>query len=399
MRLLPWVPVAAALPALLSLPACAGGPRPSFRERPGEVEVRGYAYTDNSGLTVSTIAADIEQPVARRWTAHGRGVVDSIRVERKQLDPGDPNAGSQPTGHRHADVVTSASAVKTGGGAVEEVRVEGTLGARTDTEIEGRPTSAGAELKASTEPDYSSLSASLRASTELAERNLTVAVFAGYGRDTVSPDEPPPGERAAWPATHDRINGGVSVTQLLSPRLTLSAGAAASHQWGTLESPYRRALVRTSLFPEAVPGSRDRFTAFTAVSAYLGAGAALHVRQGFYIDTWSVAAWIPEVALAWGAFRGGLVTARYRMYTQSEAWFYKARYEAVEPVRTGDTRLGPMLEHSGGLCAAWTFLGERGGFGAATGEIGYDASFLTYEAIDTDVIVAHIVTAALSVSY
>ena len=185
----------------------------------------------------------------------------------------------------------------------------------------------------------------------------------------------------------------------LSPRLVASAGAAFTHQGGTLANPYRRAIVRTSLFPEEVPDLRERFTGFVSLSAYLGRGFALHLRQGLYADSWGVVAFIPEVGLAGEIFQGALVTAHYRMYSQSAAWFYQARYHDIEDIMTGDARLGPLREHAAGADAAWTFIGERGGFGAVSIEIGYEASLLDYEELSTDRVVAHLATAALTLSY
>jgi hypothetical protein len=381
------------------LSACAGGPRASFRDRPGTGEARGFVYVDNSGLSVLTLATDVEQPLPRRLTVDAHGVFDRITVERKALDPADPGASGQATGHHHADMVTSASATATGGGSVSEARVEGALGLRYEAGAGGRPIRISGRVKASTEPDYGSLSAMARGEAELFDRNLTLAASFGAGHDTVTPEEPPPGQRGSWPASHDRFTAGFTVSQLLSPRIVASAGVAGTFQVGVLSSPYRRAVVRTSLFPEVVPGERARATAFASVSIAIRASLALHVRQGFCIDDWGVVAWSPEAALALEVARGALVTARYRMYGQTGAWFYKARYLDIEDIMTGDARLGPIREHAGGLNVQWTFLGRRGDFGALTAEVGYDLSWLEYKLLRTDVIVGHMPAVGVILSY
>lgn len=394
---------ALAVLALVALSACGGAGRPAFRDRPGLAEARGFVYFDNRGLSVVTLAADVEQPASQRWTIDAHGVVDRIAVESVHIDPADPGAASQPTGHNHthnhADMVTSASALSTGGGEITDLRVEGALGARYDTAIGGRPVRTGARVRVSTEPDYDSVSGVVRSEIELFDRNLTVALLGGFGRDTISPAEPPPGQRSKWPASHDRISAGVAVSQLLSPTLVLGAGISGAWQSGMLASPYRRALVRTSLFPEVVPDARRRLTGFASLSVALPGDLALHVRQGLYADDWGLVAWIPEAALALDVSERALVDVHYRMYRQTEAWFYKATYPAPSALMSGDARLGPLREHAAGAAARWTFVGRPGDFGALTAEAGYDLSRLDYPILAADLAVAHVLNAALILSY
>ena len=96
------------------------------------------------------------------------------------------------------------------------------------------------------------LGARLIGEIDLFQRNTTLSGFVGAGRDTMSPLTPPPGQESLWPASHARLNAGATLTQVLSRVLLASAGLGFTHQWGTLWSPYRRALVGTTLFPEAV---------------------------------------------------------------------------------------------------------------------------------------------------
>ena len=362
------------------------------------MDARSYYYADNSGLTVITTGVSVEQPVSRDVTANLRGVADFIKVVRKPLAV-EYQAGNQSTGHHDADVVTSASATAAGGEVAEKWRLEGIAGASARGEVLELPSAVHAAVRAGTEPDYDSISVNLGASTELFQRNTAISVFGGYGRDTVSPVEAPPGQAARWPASHDRIQGGFAVSQLLSPAVMISGGGGLTLQRGALENPYRRAIVRTSLFPEIVPDERDRFTAFASVSWYAGGGLAVHLRQGLYADSWGVLAAIPEIGLAEAVNRSLLVAGHYRFYTQAPAEFYQARYRDLQPILTGDARLGRILGHLLGIEARWTFLGERGGFGAMTALASYEVSFLTYERLDTDEIVAHVPSLGLSASY
>jgi hypothetical protein len=131
----------------------------------------------------------------------------------------------------------------------------------------------------------------------------------------------------------------------------------------------------------------------------LGQGLAAHFRQGIYADTWGVLASIPEVSLGAELGDRALVLGRYRFYRQTPADFYEPIYPDREARLSGDARLGRIHDHLFALEARWTFIGERDSFGAATLLAGYEVSLLTYEQINTDVIVAHVPTLGLSVTY
>lgn len=378
---------------------CAHGEAPGWRSRPGRVDARSWYYADNSGLRVSTTALSVAQPVSRALTAGAQGVIDRIEVEREPLEV-EHQAGNQATGHHHdPDMVTSASAFAADGEVATKWRFEGTVDLSARGELLALPSEARASVRIGTEPDYDGVSGALSARTELFERNTTVTASLGYGHDTVSPVEAPPGQAALWPATHDRLTGGVAVSQVLSRSLVASGGVGVTLQRGALENPYRRAIVRTSLFPEQVPDARDRFTGFLGLSWSAGGGAALHLRSGLYVDSWGVVAAIPELALAKDLGGRALVLGRYRFYRQSAADFHRARYDALEPILTGDARLGAIRDHVAGLEARWIFLGAPGEAGAVTALAGYDVSFLTYEALETDAIVAHAPNLGISVLY
>jgi len=387
---------------LALLLACACVPAAGPRSRPGNAELRTTHYADNSGLGVFTLGAAVEQPVSQHFTATLRGVVDHIAVERTVVEAPPAIVANQATGHvdqLSADIVTSASSVVTGGPGSRKWRLEAVPGVRWEGDVQGAPSSAAVSFRISSEPDYDSLLVLARASTSLFEDNTTLSAFVGSGADRVEPPRAPPGRADLYPAAHWRALGGASLSQILSPIWLGSLGVSATHQQGSLSNPYRRATVRTSLFPEILPDSRNRFTAFLASSVYLGADTAVHARLGAYLDSWEVYSLIPELILSKAIAERFLIELQYRYYRQSRASFYQPVYAAVEALMAGDQRLGRIEEHAGGIELEWQLLGRRSSFGAlrllARGEL----SRLRYTQLPTEAIWGRVVQLGAMLSY
>jgi len=385
--------------AALALAACAGG-----RERSGVASARGWYYADNSGLDVATVAVDADQAVSERVSVDGRVLLDRVTLRRQQIDPTDPGHQHDPGGHQHdhqsPDAVTSASTLAGGGANADEDRWEGRVRAvYRDHDRDDRPWQAWAGVRGSTEPDYLALSVVAGGSIELAQRNTTVAGELGYGRDVATPVEAPPGQDDAWPASHQRVTASLSLSQVATRWLVVSAGVATTFQRGQLASPYRRALVSTSLFPEEVPDARDRYLGFVAAHAALSAKTAAHLRLGGYRDSWSVAAIIPEVALARVLGARGLATAAYRYYRQAAADFYRHHYDDLAPMLSGDSRLGPVRAHTAGLHLRWTVRGSRGERGALTAEAGYQWMRFDFPLQASDAVIGHQAALGMSGEY
>lgn len=383
---------------------CAGGSSGITAASPTAGEVRGYYYTDNSGIRVATTAASLDQPLPDRLTVFARVLADRISVQRTVLDPGDPGATAQLTGHEHhePDAVTSASATAGGGGVAEKWRYEGLVGLSVERSPSDVPLVIRGFARGSTERDYKSISGQLHAAAELFQRNTTVSAFIGAGHDWVQPVEAPPGEHDVWPATHWRSVFGVGLSQLLAPRLVVTFGATATFQRGVLSNPYRRALVKPdeakvgTLFPERLPRARDRYTGFAGLSWYVGRGLAVHLQQGAYFDSWSVEALIPEITVAQEIGRSGLAVARYRFYTQGAASFHDSHYHTLETrYLSGDPRLGGIRDHTAGAELRWNLLPSASS-ARLNFAVGYEVSILRYHSLNTDRIVAHIPMIAIT---
>ena len=376
---------------VVGLGACASSPPPAWRQRAATVDVVGLRYHDNSGLTVTTGELTAVAPVHENVDVEAHTVVDTILVERKPIDPGDPGAGSNPSGHppHDPDAVTSASSTASGGAVAEKTRTEMIGAVRVFGALAGRPATVALHARASSEKDYAARSAALSGTLELARRNVVVGGFVGAGEDHVVPVEAPPGQGDDWPARHDRWTAGLSVSQLLAPTLVVGAGVATTAQSGQLANPYRRALVRTTLFPEVVPDERTRRTAFLSASWSIAPRVALHARQGVYEDSWGVVAVIPEAALALELHRTVVVTTRYRYYRQWAADFYQARYQDLEPLLSGDPRLGPIRDHTASVELGGRFFERPDRLGALVVGLSWDVSWTDYELLATDLIVGH----------
>ena len=334
---------------------------------------------------MATYGARVAQPITPRTTVEVRALGDTIEIDgREVFDPANQSAG-KPT----ADAVTSASATVGGGSAAHKSRYEGMAALRHAGQLGSAVSIAGGVLRVSSEKDYASVSGGAHGSIELFDRNLALAGFVGFGRDAIKPIEAPPGQAGAWPASHRRWTFTGTAAQILSPTLIVSAGGGITLQRGQLASPYRRAIVATTLYPEVVPRARDRFTVFGAGSWEFDRGFALHVRQGLYLDSWDVVALIPEVVLALELGPGMVLSPRYRYYRQSRASFYQAQYSQIAPIMSGDLRLGRVQDHTLGVELRWDVPLGRAGVESVPIQFGYDVSLLDYR--DTDIrIVAHI---------
>jgi hypothetical protein len=386
---------------LLLISACSHA-APGSRSRPASAELRTTHYSDNSGLTVVTLGGAVEQPISDELTATLRGVADRIIVDRTVVEVPPAISANQATGHideLSADIVTSASSVVTGGPGSRKWRVEAVPGLRWDTSVSGQPSTAAINVRVSSEPDYRSGMVLARVGTSLFEQNTTIGAFVGYGADQVDPPTPPPGEAEDYPASHTRWLGGASLSQLLSPIWIASVGASATLQRGSLSNPYRRATVRTSLFPEILPDSRDRFTAFLASSVYLGWDAALHGRVGAYLDSWGVRSIIPELVASKAMTDRVLLKLEYRYYRQSQASFYQPVYPAIADILAGDMRLGRIQEHAGGIGLEWLLLGHRGGVDTLRLVGRGELSRLRYEQLPTEPIFGRIVQLGIIGAY
>ncbi len=345
--------------ALLGCLAAASAQTGAYRTR---YETWSAHYWDAQGQQVTTLAGKAWLSLAPDWRLGVKGLGEWIRIPgapdtgghaHSHHAHGDDHAGEDPGGaSTDIDAVSGASIRAHGHHGSGEGRGEATLSLRRD--LPGaNPAFVGAGARYSGESDFHSAMATLNGGIELFKRNTAVTGYLGAGLDYSVPDAAPPGEASLWPSASTRLAAGVQVGQLLSPRLQAGLSYAITSLAGTLENPYRRARILTTLFPERLPDLRHRHVAGAEIGAYLGFGAAVFHRQGAYADSWGVRAWIPETALPVELGERWLVTPRHKYYYQLPADFYRTSYSAREGHYTGDIRLGHLEGHELGVEAEY----------------------------------------------
>jgi hypothetical protein len=326
------------------------------------MEARAHAYRDDAGLFVSSLEGGWEHPLSPALSIRLRALADWITILAPPAPAAaDPHAGHG-GGHEHPeedenpaapDAISGASArVIAGASDSRETRAGGGVGLSWRGRKGNSPVTVALDARGSREPDYRSFGGVLSGSIALFQANLGLTGFVGLGHDEIDPPTVPPGQADLWPAAQGKLSGGLALSQSLSSRLTVSAGASAALQQGRLSSPYRNALVGITYFPERLPAERLRGTAFAGAALYLGWGAALHLRQALYADDWGVRAWIPEMALA-KEYGRWLATLRHRFYAQTRAGFYRPVYPDLDGYRTGDSRLGRLYDQTGALAIGY----------------------------------------------
>ena len=307
-------------------------------ERRSSAEARAYHYQDSSGLLVGTYGAVARQPLPGRATLEAQALADYVRI-----DPGRGFDPTRPDADRGApDAVTSASATAGGGKVASKWRFEGQLGVDLERELRGAPSSFGLLARASTEPDYRSLSGAARAATELFERNTTLAILIGYGRDLVRPVEVPRGQEALWPDQPRPLGRqpdrrpdphafpGARRRGWPPPGSEACSPAPTAARWCS----------RICCCPKRCPGRATAIRASWRSPGLDSSGAgALHLKQGGYLDSWSVRAFIPELTVA---------------AEMTLAWCWRPATGSTPVGRLflpGDLRRGP--DHHGRAISGW----------------------------------------------
>lgn len=218
------------------------------------------------------------------------------------------------------DVVTAAT------GAIHETRHEANAGIAHELGALG----LHARYRYSTEPDYRSNGLVLGGRLDLARKNTTLGLDMLASDDVVGRAGDPLFARSLR-----SIGARFSLAQVIDRNTIADVALETSVLDGFQASPYRwvaiggdGACASTAPFcvPEQVPDFRVRSSAFARVRRSLTRTVSAGLEYRFYFDTWSVRSHAIQPDVAWRLFDRGVLSLRYRYYTQDEASFYRPRY-------------------------------------------------------------------------
>lgn len=228
------------------------------------------------------------------------------------------------------------------------------------------------DVRVSSEPDYFSLFGGGGVELPFAEKNTTVGLSAGLGRDRVT------NAGAQGPFSVEikddltTLLGAVSVSQLLTPELVVSAGYDLSYLDGYQQNPYRFVSVDGTPFAERHPETRTRHALAATAKWYLPQTRTTAIGlYRFYADSWGVRAHTPELRILQDVGDTIELGLRYRFHVQSAADFYQAAYLQEQRYLTDDEKLSDFTGNT--VEGRFALLGEALGFtgllGEARGEI------------------------------
>jgi len=246
-----------------------------------------YHYYDGAGTKASGPAVLVRKSLADKVSLSGSYYVDMVS-----------NAS--------IDVVTSASPYK-------ETRREENLGLDyiyRDTQI----TLSGSN---SNEPDYVAKGAGIDVTQEVFSGMTTISMGFSHGWDKVGRKY----EGFFDVARH--WNYRLGATQVLTPRILLSANFEAISDDGFLGSPYRVAYVNDGPVKENDPRTRTSRALMLRTIADLGSHDSARLQYRYFWDTWDVRS--STVEAGYSRYFGGerwLGDAYVRYYTQDRALFY-----------------------------------------------------------------------------
>jgi hypothetical protein len=275
----------------------------------------------------------------------------STRVAQPMLDAKFITDDVEVRGHMLIDAITSASpASGATGQPFTEYRWE-VGGGFTRALGNWR---AGTDLRFSYEPDYRSIFLTGRGELDLASRNTTLGLLAGYGNDALSNAGAQGGISERIEGTLNTVLASASLTQVLTPTMLAGLTYDLAYLEGFQENPYRTVAAGGLIEMERLPRKRYRHAVAGTVRSILprtGTTGAASYR--LYADSWGIVAHSPELRVI-QAVRGDVdVHVRWRYHKQSQAEFYKDVYDTgdpeMQPFLTDDVKLSNYDTHTIGF--------------------------------------------------
>lgn len=295
----------------------------------------------------------------------------STRVVQPMLD-GSFQVGEHGTadGHLLVDAITSAS---TSSGANDdepftERRYEGGGGYSHELpwgKLRGN-------FRFSSEPDYVSLFGGASVELGFAEKNTILSLGLGGGHDKISNAGAQGPFSMAIEDTLDTALAALSLSQLLSPNLVVSAGYDLSYLSGYQQNPYRFVSVGAVAMAEVHPETRTRHAIATTAKWFVSqTKSTLIGSYRLYTDSWGVLGSTPEVRVLQPIGDLVEVGVRYRFHDQGAADFVRETHSEEDEYRSDDEKLTAFSTHTieGRFAMLGEALGLCGIWGEARGEV------------------------------
>ena len=305
----------------------------------------------------------------------------STRVIQPMLD-GIFDAGERGlvSAHFLVDAITSASAGSgaANGTAFTERRYE--AGGGYTRELDGPHGSwidkirIGGDAKYSTESDYTSFYGGVRAEADVAQKNATIGIGAGYSADNADnagaqgPMGGPPlvcnslkPTVTAASCDVDTFSFNASASQIVNRNAVVALTYDLARIDGFQSNPYRTVVTESGLLPESHPDERLRQAVTASARIYVPATHTTFIpAYRFYWDNWDIHAHTPELRIVQEVGLHADATVRYRYYRQSASFFYEDRYGMIDPTAvhyiTDDPKMsafdGDLMEAKLGIYGA-----------------------------------------------
>jgi hypothetical protein len=313
-----------------------------------KVKITTNFFSDNAGMSVQSPTLELVKSLSRK-------AIFSLRysVDRVSLPPVRGIAGIPAP----IDGITGAS------------RPVGATGVADAYSKNRNEFIAGLELSSfsiqgyySQESDYIGRLATVGISEEFNQKNTNLSLSFSQGYDDINPT----GSGNHYTKKSQAVN--LTLTQALSPKSSLRAGADIQRLDGYQSNPYRTVYVGGDHHFEKHPEERLRSAVYMKFNTNLAPSrAALWLEGRYYWDDWGIESKTFGVKFYQYLSRAVLVRYRYRYYTQAGADFYLSSYplQGVPAFYTADYKLQPFDAHLFGVLLECDLsaLGRQGRIG------------------------------------
>jgi hypothetical protein len=272
------------------------------------LSVQFHSFQDTRGVTVLSPTIDLDKDFTERTGLRARFGVDSISAAS------DSCARCHPQG-------------------ASNQRIYGSAGLRRKLD-NGTKLEVGGEV--SVERFYQSVTLATSIQRSLNKSNTTVA--GGFSFSWNRPQLHPGQETQSQVAP----SAYVSLTQTLTRTTSLQVGYEFDYISGYQNSPFLRTILNDAWTLGETPDTRARQVLTARLRQALPGATYLDLDYRHYFDSWSLHSNALSAGLSHHIGRSFMLSASYRRYGQTGAYFYAPSYVGTPEYYTGDFRLAPF---------------------------------------------------------